>query len=60
MRKVRCDDCGRRREPHRPVKRNADSSVAFVCRQCWRDREYGTFLRDAAEADAAALRAVLR
>ncbi len=40
MRYVLCTDCGRKREPYRPIVRLVDGTVLFTCRQCWRDCGY--------------------
>ena len=55
-----CDDCGRRRDPERAVRRNTDGSVAWICRRCDRDREYLTFLGEWTEMDARVAREVAK
>ena len=38
MKKVRCCECERMREPHRPVTKLVDGTILFICHACWKDR----------------------
>jgi len=40
-----CDDCQRKRDLFRPVRQNVDGTVAWVCRQCWRDKDYDLYMQ---------------
>lgn len=35
-----CIECERKREPYRPVRREVDGPVRFVCKQCWNKFQY--------------------
>lgn len=59
--KVACVECGRPRDPWRPVLRRVGGAVAFACRQCWRTYEYAEFFWvDMTDEDLAALRVARR
>ena len=60
MKKVVCGECGRKREPYRPVHREAQGHVTFVCRQCWNQREYAVFMHEFDEIDRRAFREAMR
>lgn len=44
--KVDCCECGRDREPYRPIARLVDGTVTFICRQCWKALEYAGRVTD--------------
>jgi hypothetical protein len=41
--KVECCECGKPRERMRPVTRLADGWICYVCPQCWKLYDYGSF-----------------
>jgi len=57
MKRVLCSDCGRTKEPCRPVVRLVSGTILFVCHACWKRYDYDRYMyAELSAADRAALR----